>query len=85
MENVQVSGCVGETSVLGAAILAATGVGAVGGLEHGVSAMTAVARRIEPDPATRATYDAAFAVYRDLYPALAPSMHALSGLSAGEW
>jgi xylulokinase len=61
---------VGETAVLGAAVLAAAGVAAVEGLEAGVTAMTAVARRIEPDPAERGVYDAAFAVYRDLYPAV---------------
>jgi len=75
---------IGETSVLGAAILAAAGVGAVNDLEDGVTAMTAVARRLEPDPATRAAYDSAFAVYEGLYAALAPSMHALSGISATE-
>ncbi len=68
---------VGETAVLGAAILAAAGVGAVRNLEHGVVAMTAVARRIEPDPATRARYDELFGVYEDLYPALKPSFDAL--------
>jgi sugar (pentulose or hexulose) kinase len=76
---------IGETSVVGAAILAAAGIGAVPGLEQGVATMTSVARRIEPDPGARATYDAAFAVYADLYRALAPTMHALSELSAGEW
>jgi xylulokinase len=61
---------VGETAVLGAAILAAAGVGAVADLESGIVAMTSVARRLEPDPATRARYDDLFGVYRDLYPAL---------------
>jgi xylulokinase len=61
---------VGDTAALGAAILAAAGVGAVASLEAGVAAMTSVARRLEPDPRTRGTYDAAFAVYRQLYPAL---------------
>jgi len=68
---------VGETSVLGAAILAAAGVGAVPDLASGVRAMTSVARRIDPDPATHGRYEASFAVYRQLYPALAPAMHAL--------
>ena len=63
---------VGETAVLGAAILAAVGVGAVPSLEAGVASMTSVARRLEPDPATRGVYDHAFAVYRELYPALRP-------------
>jgi sugar (pentulose or hexulose) kinase len=61
---------VGDTAVVGAAILAAAGVGLVADLEAGVAAMTSVARRLEPDPATAARYDAGFAAYRDLYPAL---------------
>jgi len=68
---------VGETAVLGAAILAAVGVGAVPDLEAGVAAMTSVARRLEPDPANRARYDEVFPVYRGLYPALKPSFDAL--------
>jgi xylulokinase len=63
---------VGETAVLGAAIIAAAGVGAVPSLEAGVASMVSIARRLEPDPATRATYDGAFGVYRALYPALRP-------------
>jgi len=68
---------VGETAVLGAAILAAAGAGVVRDLEDGVVAMTAIARRIEPDPAVRARYDELFGVYEDLYPALKPSFDAL--------
>ena len=66
-----------DSAVLGAAILAAAGTGLVADLEAGVTAMTAVDRRIEPDPAVRARYDELFEVYRSLYPALAPTMHAL--------
>lgn len=62
---------IGETAVLGAAILAATGVGAVDDLATAVRSMTSVARRVEPDPATREAYDRGFALYRALYPALA--------------
>jgi xylulokinase len=61
---------VGETAVMGAAILAATGVGAFETLEAAVQAMPSVARRIEPDPAAHARYADRFAVYRSLYPAL---------------
>lgn len=74
---------IGETSVLGAAILAAAGIGAVPDLASGVAAMTSVARRIDPDPATRDRYDGLFSVYRGLYPALAPSMHALGASGSG--
>lgn len=70
---------IGNTAVLGAAILAAAGTGLHPGLEAAVVAMTGIDRRIDPDPALRARYDELFAVYRDLYPALAPSMHALAG------
>jgi xylulokinase len=66
-----------STAVLGAAILAAAGAGLHPDLETAVAAMTAVDRRIQPDPSVRAVYDARFAVYRSLYPALAPAMHAL--------
>ncbi len=69
----------GEPAVLGAAILAASGVGAVAGLEAGVGAMTSVATRIEPDPASRTRYDQLYAVYRDLWPAIAPTVHELGG------
>ncbi len=62
---------VGETAVVGAAILAATGVGAVPDLASGVAAMTGSARRIQPDPSVRGVYDAGFARYRALHPALA--------------
>ncbi len=62
----------GETAVLGAAIIAAAGVGAMPSLEAGVASMAPIARRLEPDPATRAAYDEAFGVYRALYPALRP-------------
>ena len=46
--------------------------------ESGVAAMTSIAARIEPDPAVRARYDELYAVYRDLWPALAPTVHALA-------
>ncbi len=69
----------GESAVLGAAILAAAGVGAVADLEAGVAAMTSVAMRISPDPTAHARYDELFAVYRDLWPAIAPTVHALGG------
>lgn len=61
---------VGETGVMGAAIIAAAGIGAVRDLEAGVVAMTSIARRLGPEPATRAVYDEAYATYRALYPAI---------------
>ena len=61
-----------ETALLGSAILAATGVGAYPDVAAAIERMVRVARRLEPDPAVRPTYDAAFGVYRALYPALKP-------------
>ncbi len=61
---------VGETAVVGAAILAAAGAGAVPSLAAGVASMAGAARRLEPDPATHECYDAGFARYRALHPAL---------------
>lgn len=61
---------VGETAVVGAAILAAAGVGAVPDLVIAVASMTGVARRIAPDPAAQAVYAAGFGRYRALHPAL---------------
>ena len=68
---------IGESAVLGAAILAAAGVGAVADLEAGVAAMTSIAARFEPDPTAHARYDELYFVYRDLWPAIAPTVHAL--------
>jgi len=66
---------VGETGVMGAAILAAVGAGAFASREGAVGAMTSIERRLEPDPVAHACYDEAFAVYRRLYPALRPLFH----------
>jgi xylulokinase len=66
---------VGETATMGAAILAAMGVGALPSLEAGVAAMTSVVRRLEPDPVAHARYDELYEVYRGLYPALRPLFH----------
>ncbi len=71
--------CITDTAVLGAAIVAAAGTGGHPDLEAAVVAMTAVERRIDPDPADRERYDEAFAVYRSLYPALRPIFHRSDG------
>jgi sugar (pentulose or hexulose) kinase len=73
---------VGETAALGAAILAAAGVGATTTLEAAVRAMTSIARRVDPDPVAGRRYDELFELYRGLYRALATTMHALSESSA---
>ncbi|WP_237479591.1 FGGY-family carbohydrate kinase [Lichenibacterium dinghuense] len=65
-------------AALGAARMAALGVGLVA-REDRDSWITLV-ERAAPDPARRARYDALFAVYAGLYPALRDSMHALAEL-----
>ena len=59
-----------DTAALGAAILAAAGVGAVPSLEAGVAAMTSVARADRAGSGLPRRYDEPFARYRALYPAL---------------
>ncbi len=67
-----------ETAVAGSAILAATGVGAWPDVPAAIRGMTRSARRLEPNPATRARYDATYAAYRDLHPAISPIVRALN-------
>ncbi len=73
---------VAETAVMGAAIVAAGGTGAYPDLAAATRAMVAIDRRLAPNPASRAVYDAAFATYVELYPALADAFHRLSGFDA---
>ncbi len=56
-----------EAASLGAAILAGVAVGAFPSLESAIDRMVVVKDRFVPDPANRATYDAGYATYRDLY------------------
>jgi xylulokinase len=67
-----------ETAVLGSGILGAVGIGASTDVATAVRAMTRIERRLEPRPECRATYDRAYAVYRGLYPALAPVLRGAS-------
>jgi xylulokinase len=69
-----------EASLIGAAILAAAGVGAHPDLRAGIDAMVHVAERIAPDPAAVAAYDRVFAVYEELHARLAPANEALGAL-----
>ncbi|WP_250511619.1 FGGY-family carbohydrate kinase [Caballeronia sp. GACF4] len=59
-----------EAPSLGAAILAATGVGHFGSIDEGISAMVKPGRRIEPRAAEAARYDEIYERYQKLYPAL---------------
>jgi sugar (pentulose or hexulose) kinase len=61
-----------ETAAVGAAIVAAVGVGVHPDLPTAIRAMTAIDRRYEPDPSTRFHYDQLFAAYTALHPAVAP-------------
>jgi xylulokinase len=61
-----------ETAVAGSAILAATGVGAWPDLPAAIHGMTRSSRRLDPNPANRARYDATYDAYRQLHPAIAP-------------
>ena len=73
---------VAETAVLGAAIAAAGGIEAYPDLASATRAMVTIDRRLAPDPANRAVYDATFARYVELYPALAPASHELAAFDA---
>ena len=61
-----------ETATVGAAILAAVGVGAHADLRSAIAAMTSVDRRFEPDPETASVYQDRFEAYVGLHPAIAP-------------
>ncbi len=61
-----------ETAVVGAAILGATGIGAYPAVPAAIRGMTRVAHRLEPNPDNRDLYDAAFAAYVRLHPAISP-------------
>ncbi len=71
-----------ETAVAGAAIAAAVGIGAAIDLATATRAMVAIGPRYEPRAANRERYDRLFETYAGLYPALAPSLHALGEIEA---
>jgi xylulokinase len=68
-----------DATPLGAAMLAAIGTGGAS-VEDLAATWVQRAAGYQPDPANRARYDELYAVYAGLYPALAPSMHALAGI-----
>ena len=61
-----------EAAAMGAAVVAAVGVGAHPDLRAAIRAMTVIERRFEPDPARAAIYDRVFEAYVGLYPAMKP-------------
>jgi sugar (pentulose or hexulose) kinase len=56
-----------EAASLGAAILAGVAVGTFGSIDDAIGRAVVTRDRFEPDPTNRATYDAAYATYRELY------------------
>jgi xylulokinase len=69
----------GETTALGAAVLAGVGADEFANIREGVEAMVAVADTIEPQPDQTARYAELHAAYEDAYRALAPSTFAKLG------
>lgn len=61
-----------ETAAVGAAIVAAVGVGLHPDLPAAIREMTSIDRRFQPDPERAASYDRVFDAYVGLYPAIAP-------------
>lgn len=67
-----------ETAAVGAAIVAAVGVGAQPDLPAAIRSMTAIDRRFEPDPERRAMYDRLYEAYVALHPAVSPVIRNLA-------
>jgi xylulokinase len=59
-----------EGALLGEAILAASAAGRAADPASAAERFVKEAARFEPDPATKATYDRAYGIYRELYPRL---------------
>lgn len=65
-------GAAREPGLLGAAIIAWTGLGRFASLEAAQDALVSIIRRYEPEPARRPAYNALYALYRQSEAALAP-------------
>lgn len=74
-------GAAREPGLLGAAIVAWTGLGRFGSLAEAQQRLATVAHRYEPDPQRRADYDILFALYRQAETALAPVSTGLASAS----
>jgi len=72
-----------EAAVLGAAILAALGIGAYASLEQAIAAMVTVSRALEPNARNAELYGRMLEGYRELYPALRQTSWRLHDLSRG--
>ena len=73
-----------QASCLGSAICAAVGLGAYPDPPTASEAMVAMEKRILPDPARHARYQAFFEQYRKLYPQLKDWMHDTTALAADD-
>jgi xylulokinase len=69
-----------ETAMVGSAIAAGTGIGAFTDFAAGCRAIVRIGERFTPDPARRAVYDALYATYVELYPALRPAFRRMAEL-----
>ncbi len=67
-----------ETSALGAALIAAIGLGLLPSFEA-VKPLVAVTQAVTPDPGPRPVYDRQYSAYRRVYPALKDLYHELNG------
>ena len=76
-----------EPGLLGAAIIAWTGLGRFASLAAAQDALVSIASRYEPDPARRPAYNALYALYRQSEAALAPISADLVALAqnTGAW
>jgi xylulokinase len=67
-----------ETAAVGAAILAAVGIGEHPDVPDAIAAMTSIDRTFEADPGRRAAYDPIFESYVALYPAIRPVVRGIA-------
>lgn len=70
-----------EAALLGAAILAAAGIGWYPDIVAAIRSMVRIDHRCEPNAAYRPTYDTLFDAYVGLWPAIAPTVHRLQALT----
>lgn len=69
-----------EAPCLGVALLAGKAAGLIGDLGEVARRVVRIDRVYEPDPARHAAYEERFAIYRDVYPAMAAINHRLARL-----
>jgi sugar (pentulose or hexulose) kinase len=72
-----------EASLLGAGMLAATGVGIYGSLEQAVDVVCRDVATYEPNPELAGVYDEHFGVYEELYTSLLPINSRIRSLADG--